>query len=77
MLGSASERATGGVQSGQSRVRSFNPVLLAHVVGHVKWERAKGQTQVLEAEPRMVSVAGLVLTQSLCKTDSAGSGILI
>ena len=34
------------------KVGSFSPVLLRHVIGQVRqWERAKGQTQVLEAEP--------------------------
>ena len=44
----------GGGQSGPSRVVQPSTVTTCHWPGSV-WERAKGQTQVLEAEPSMAS----------------------
>ena len=49
----------GGGQSGPSRVVQPSTVTTCHWPGSV-WERAKGQTQVLEAEPSNVFRSGQI-----------------
>ena len=59
-------------------VGSCSPVILRHVIGQVRyrpWERAKGQTQVLEAEPRQCCV--FQATPGVCLAASYRSACLI